>query len=373
MLGMAFYNGLFPQKKFDYILAPMYSFGTNDIAGYANFERHFATSGYFNQIHFGINGARFAYEYFTNPLTYNKVAPFVRFDIDKKNKRSTIDQNIQLRSVFLFYEKNQNTDISLYTPSYSPSGSLIDELSYSLINKKAINKNSLIATIQNINDNGNAIKVFTTFKQSINYEKPKKKLDMRLFAGMFLSQNNSMQGTYQMPGTYQFRTSGNIGLTDYTFDQALFGRSEGFMNDGLFARQLIERDGNLHMPVSITSSNSWLLSANFVSTIPGPIPIRLFADFAYINASSFSPQTGVTTSTPTFQYVAGLKFVVFEDILEINFPLFNSTDFENAYLNNPNINYANESSFQHLARKITFTLNLNKLNPIKAVRDFSIN
>jgi len=362
MLGMAFYDGLIPQRKFDFVITPMYSFGTNDVVGYANFEKHFLTTGIFNQIHLGVNAARFAYEYFINPVTYNKVAPFIRFDLDKKNKRSSINQSIQLRSVFLFYNANINSDAA-----YSiPSNSRIDELSYSINNKKVINKNSFTATIQNINENGNAVKLFAEFKQSINYDKPKKKLDVRFFAGTFLMFDKSIPSGDA--GFYEFKSSGNNGQYDYLFDHALMGRSA---YNGLFAYQLLEKDGNLLMPVSIASTNSWVASANFVTTIPGPIPIRLFADFGYINASSFSSQTGTTSYTPTFQYVAGIKLVVFEDIFEINFPLFNSNDFENYYLLNYQ-NYQYENSFQHIVRKITFTLNLNKLNPIKIVRDVTL-
>ena len=298
MLGMAFYNGLLPQKKFDYVLTPMYSFGTKDIVGYANFERHFASSGYFSQVHVGISLARFAYEYFTNPYTYNKVDPFIRFDLNNKNKRSTIKQSIQVRAVFLGYNRNVNSIDYSYLSV--PQAVRIDELSYSLNSKKAINKNSLTATIQHI-DIGDVVKLFTVFKQTIQYDKPKKKLDIRLFGGAFLTQNNTM------PGTYQFRTTGNTGIFDYTFDQALLGRSEGLFNDGLFARQLIEHDGNLHMPTSITNSNRWVVSANLASTLPGPIPIRPFVDAGYINSSSYYSLTGVTTYERKFQYVAGFK------------------------------------------------------------------
>lgn len=363
MLGLAFYNNIIPHKKFEYVIAPMYSFGTNDIAGYANFERHFSTSGMFKQIHLGVDAARFAYEYYTNSSTYNKISSFLSFDLKKRNMRSSVNQNISLRSVFLFFNKNINTDAT-----YSIAKSArIDELTYNFQNNSAINKNSVNVVLQNITDNGNEIKLFAVFKQTINYDKPKKKLDIRLFGGTFILKDDNVSGDYQ------YRTTGNMGWNDYTFDHALFGRSENeLFSTGLFTHQLIEKDANMHMPISITSTNSWLFSANFVSTIPGPVPLRIFADVAYVNSTAYFPQTSQTAYTPTFQYVAGIKLVVVEDIFEINFPLFNSTDFETAYLNNSNIDYKNESNFQHLARKITFTLNLNKLNPLKAAREISL-
>ncbi|OFY93985.1 MAG: hypothetical protein A3K10_08355, partial [Bacteroidetes bacterium RIFCSPLOWO2_12_FULL_31_6] len=37
MLGLAFYNSTFPSKKFEYVLAPMYAFDSENINGYASF------------------------------------------------------------------------------------------------------------------------------------------------------------------------------------------------------------------------------------------------------------------------------------------------------------------------------------------------
>lgn len=363
MLGMAFYNGLLPRKKFDYTLVPMYSFGTRDVVGYANLERHFNTYGMFRQIHLGVSGARFAYEYFTYPYTYNKVAPFLRFDLDKANKRSPVEQSIRLRSVMLFFEKNRNSSDLFYAAV--PRDAHINELSYQLLNKKAVNKNALTVTVQHISDQGNSVKAFAEFKQTLNYNRPRKKLDMRLYGGTFLTSSSSL------PDQYMFRTSGNTGLFDYTFDQALLGRSEGLFWDNLFARQLIEQQGNMHMPISIVNTDSWMLSANLVSTIPGPIPIRVFADLGYINQRiPLSTLSGTTVSyKPTFQYVAGLKVVVVEEIFEVNFPLFYSSDFEDALNASPS--YKDAGAFKQLGRRITFTLNLNRLNPIKAVREAS--
>jgi len=357
MLGVAFYNGLLPQKKFDYTLAPMYSFGTNEVVGYVNIERHFASSGYFNQIHLGVNGSRFAYGGYGNDVTYNKIEPFISFDFNKNNKRSTINQNLLFRTVLII---NSNNKYTLGDPYQFPDNSIIEDVSYTHKNNRKINKNELVISLQNIKNNTDAIKTFAVFKQTVNYEKPKKKLDMRFFAGTFLYKQNATPGI----GEYEFKTSGNTGQFDYMFDQALMGRSA---SEGLFAYQLIERDANMHMPINITSSNSWMMSTNLVTTIPGPIPIRLFADLAYTNTMN---QQAIYT--PTFQYVVGLKFVVAEDVFEINVPLFNSQDFEDFYQLNAT-NYKDENALQHIGRKITFTFNLNKLNPIKAVREFSIN
>ena len=380
MIGMAFYNSLIPQKKFEYAIAPMYSFGTNDVVGYANFEKHFNTDGIFKQVHVGVNGARFGYNYFnaftnfspfpTFAFTYNKIEPTLCFDLNKENKRSVIEQSIQFRSTFILFSKNANSNNDpIYPPSFTvPANYRVDELSYFMNNKKAINKNALKVTLQNINDNVDLVKIFAEFKQTINYEKPKKKLDMRIFGGMFLTQSASL------PTNYYFLMCGNSGYFDYMFDHSLLGRSEV---DGLFSHQLIEQGGNMHIPIDvayIVNTDSWLFSANLVTTIPGPIPVRLFVDVGYINAkSSITTITGTTnTYTPTFQYVAGAKIVVVEDVFEINLPLFNSDDIESKFglLYG---GYKEENSLQHLSHKITFTLNLNKLNPLKAIRTAAIN
>ncbi|MFI5220866.1 MAG: M1 family metallopeptidase [Bacteroidia bacterium] len=366
MAGMALYNGLLPQRKFDFVLAPMYSFGTSDVVGYLNLEGHINTDGVFEQIHMGVNGSRFAFNYFPSTLgtyiyTYNKIEPYFRFDVNKDDERSVMDHTIQLRSVILLYNRNINSNNDPYT--ITATNARIDELSYFMNNKKAVNKNSLRLTFQNIVDNVTMMKFFAEFKQTIHYDQPKKKLDMRFFGGTFLTP------TKEMPSPYYYHTTGNNGTSDYTFDHALIGRSEV---EGFFSQQLIEKDGNMHIPLNPLYTDSWMISGNFVSTIPGPVPIRIFADLGYINSKSSTNTTSGTTYsyTPTFQYVAGLKLVLLEDIIEVNFPLFNSDDIEN-YYSNYYSNYKNENSFEHLVRKITFTLNLNKLNPIKYIREVS--
>lgn len=357
MLGIAFYNSFLPQKRADIIFAPLYSFGTNDIAGYFNFERHIPSNGAFSQIHLGMNASRFAYEYFTLAQTYNKISPYIRFEFNKQNKRSPLNQSISTRSVFIVNEKNMLTEKHFGTIG----DSRIDEICYFADNRKVINKNAIKVTVQNTSNRGESIKAFTEIKQTINYDRPKKKMEIRIFGGMFLLANKNM------PDDYQFRTSGNTGLFDYTFDQILLGRSENSFGNSIFNRQLIEREGNMLMPLSLASTNSWMVSTNVVTTIPGPLPIRIFADAGYINKGSFAPQTGQTSYTPTFQYVAGLKLVVIENIIDVNFPLYFSTDFDEYYNNISG--YADENKFKQLARRITFKLNLNAINPIRIARE----
>jgi hypothetical protein len=364
MLGMAFYNSILPERKFEYAVMPMYSFHTQDVNGYAKLERHFYTAGIFRRINLGVQGARFAYEGYGNDATYNKIAPFLSFDLNKQDKRSRVDHTVLLRSVNIMNTRNEYSTRSIYRP-LAP-GSRIDELAYALDNRVVINGSSLKLTLQNITNGTSAIKFFAEAKQTLHYNSPKKKMDLRVFAGTFLSGSNKMPGT----GEYEFRASGNTGIFDYTFDNVLGGRSaqtfgtpEGW--NGFFSRQIIERDGHLKMPVSIASSNTWLLAANIVSTIPGPVPIRPFLDLAYLNANSYNVATGQIISEATFQYVGGFKVVIAEEILEVNFPLFVSDDFtafEDLWDKDANF-------FQRLGNRITFVLNLNKINPLAVVRN----
>jgi hypothetical protein len=355
MLGAAFYNGLLPKRKFDYVLVPLYSFGTRDIVGYGTIERHFAATGLFRSVHLGVSGARFGYGGYGNDMTYNKIAPFVTFDLNKHNKRSNVNQQIQLRSVLIINSKNTDTKEAPYQIA---GNSRIDEIVYRVNNKRAINANSLNVSAQHIDNQSQAVKLSVEAKQTVNYNKPKKKLTIRLFAGSFLYTQSSAPGI----GEYAFRTTGNNGSVDYMFDQALFGRSA---YDGLFAHQVIEREGYLKMPDPSYTSMNWLTSGNFVSTIPGPLPLRLFADIAFIQASD-----NTNSGTVQFQYITGVKLVLAEDILEVNFPLYYSSAFD-TQLGYLYPGYSDENKFKQLSHRITFTLNLNRLNPIKGIREAS--
>ena len=67
-------------------------------------------------------------------------------------------------------------------------------------------------------------------------------------------------------------------------------------------------------------------------------------------------------------YDGGITFKVTKNI-QINFPLIACEDFRNNY----NSVYSDKSAFVKWANRITFVFNINNMNPIKAVQNFSAN
>jgi hypothetical protein len=357
MLGAVLHNGLLPNKKFEYTLTPMYAFGTRDANGYVRMQRHFLTSGLIRKITLGVAGARFAYGNYGNDITYNKVAPFAALSFNKKDERNPFGHSLQLRSVNVFHTVNRFTREAPYQKA---PDARVDELSYIIQRDYVLSPGTYRAVVQHIRERVSAVKVFGELKQQIAYDRPHKHLDIRVFAGAFLYKDNVMPGS----GEYEFKMSGNLGVFDYTYDHALFGRSEQF--SGLFAHQMVQREGNMKIPIALTSSNTWMAAVNLVSTIPGPIPVRLFADAGIIESLVPNKASNAIEKKPVLQYVCGIKVVVAEDIFEINIPLIVSDDFSDYYMRLP----ANKdvSNFELLRQRITFVLNLNRMNPLELAR-----
>src|ERR1700746_1578656 len=106
MLGMAFYNYSLLQKKFEYTLAPMYAFGSNTPVGFADFQFNLTPDQSFQKVSIGAKFKSFAYnfsdpkKFFPNSgisdpsffsFNYYKIEPFLKFDLKKKNPRSSIN------------------------------------------------------------------------------------------------------------------------------------------------------------------------------------------------------------------------------------------------------------------------------------------
>ena len=118
------------------------------------------------------------------------------------------------------------------------------------------------------------------------------------------------------------------------------------------------------------TTNKWATAVNLETTIPGILPVVLYADLALVNAQQITNTTTgqLIAYTPTFLYTSGISLILFKDIFRINFPLLASADINNYFKGEGAYNLVGAKSY---TERITFSLNLNKLNPVKAVRKIS--
>jgi hypothetical protein len=357
MLGMAFYNSIMPVKSgTEYLVAPMYAFGTNDLAGTAEIQQHFLTYGFAKRVTLEIKGAQFASEYFT-PTTYSKFQGGVNIELAPKSNRTSPENSIYGR-VVLANERNRGAEV------FTGNNYTYTDLGFTSVQKRKINPYNYTVNYQLGNTTDVFHKLTLEATQFVNYGKPKKGFTARFFGGVFLND-------YSSSGRDVFRAGANTGYFDYTFDQSQFGRGEHpATSNSLFAQQLIYGGLEFKELYGNVFTNKWATGLNLETTVPGIFPIVLYADIAFVNADESyydgNQMVFVNQYTPKILYTSGISIVLFKDVFRVNFPIMASKEITDYFSGKT----AGTSAISY-AERISFSLNLNKLNPIKQVRQIS--
>jgi hypothetical protein len=370
MIGARITNKAFNVKKFDFTAAPLFSSETGDVNGYLNFAFHKYFNNTFSGLHIGAKSARFAFSPFShnpNLFTYNRIAPFVKFEFRNPDKRFHKTAELVFRPT-----------ITAFSPQYDEAGA-IQSLAYDTItqlgrrsvdqemtdqfydlwfeqkNKKSINPSSykiglqLGMTKNGINKYDTALKAVSEFierdtfirftfeyNKRITYSLKNKGLDMRFFFGTYLNKPNN--------GNYQYRIGSQSGRYDYTFSQTVMGRNA---DEGLFANQITPTDMYQKLRGNFGNISGWVASANFKSGLPGKLPLKVYLDlFTFQDIES----TANNDTGDKFGYSGGLQIDVIPSIFEIYMPLVTSS-------------FITETQdflkIKNFGQRITFMLNLN--------------
>jgi hypothetical protein len=283
---------------------------------------------------------------------FTKVAPEIDFDFRKNYARSPISQTVRFRTVWLKTDEPQyradDTVNNVFTTTIFPLERTFYELSYIFTNSRRLHPYDFNITFQT----GDFMsKLQFTGNYHINIS-AKKTIDIRLFAGTFLSNTSTHD--------YRFRMSGwgplGFGNQDYLFDNIFIGRSE---KTGLSAQQMTIDDGGFKIFSAVGQSDRWLTSMNIV--VPLPVKnrflgaIKFYGDFGMFDA--------VGLDAPRFEYDAGIQVSLLpRDICNVYFPLVYSQDIKD-------YNALYDIKFKNMIR---FTFNLNKLNPFKLINNIQI-
>jgi hypothetical protein len=147
------------------------------------------------------------------------------------------------------------------------------------------------------------------------------------------------------------------------YDQAQFGRGETKINESnLFTQQLMPTGTGFRTYSNVALTDDWVASANFTSTIPGVLPLRLFFDVAAINSKSNTINGNTGARGVLYQanlyYVTGLSVWLLKGAFQVNFPVFADPLTDKSW-----------ESYNSVGQRMTFTLKLNLMNPIKQIRE----
>ena len=340
MLGLALYNNVIPQKKMEYVLAPMYSLGTKTEAGMASLAYNLYPKSTFQNIRLSANTQKFAFSSNVFNQQYLKIAPMVEFEIKKSEVRSTVSSFITLRNVNIkndaviptYDDKKNFKEYALSQESF-----YVNELAISIEDKRVLNPYAMKGIIEQGKHFLKA-SLEATYKLSYNHEK--KAAEIRVFAGRYIINDNSDR-------RFNFSMNGN---NDYTYDNYYLGRTD---NTGLLSHQFVMKDGGFKNYSNVPSANVWLTSINLKVPVPVKLPLSLYGDFGIAASakSAFVSENNLKSAWNT-----GVAFVVIPDIFEIYFPIAMSSKF-------------NQLKYQD---KIRFVLNINKLNPFKMIRTLEL-
>ena len=345
MLGLAYYNHVLFEKKFETEMAPMYAFGNRTISGIANMRFNLHPENLFSNINIGFKSQRFAYEknIFTN--NYTKFAPFINLDLKKKYATSPYQHRLTYRYVQIYKQTSLNADGS--------NASVQQHVNYGVhdLSYQFSNSNALYPMLVKVNGQTNADmqKMSITFTQKI-FINNSKYFEIRAFAGKMFYQYQNPPGNNFID--YAFKMSGWNGTNDYLYDNLYVGRNE---SSGLAAAQFTETEGAFKVYTLLGRSSNWLASINIKSPKIFKLPVLLYADIGTSASDGFVP-----SSTGRILYNAGIDIVIARDIFEIFVPLVisqNILDYNNFTGGNNN-----------LFHQIRFVLNLNKANPFTFIK-----
>jgi len=349
MVGMAFYNTTVIPKKFEYELMPMYSFGTNDIAGYGRLTYNiYPKNKLFQQISLGTTTTRYAYS--TNPITtnFNKIAPELNIEFKKKNATSPYTHKLRYRNITILqdnYNVHVQTDSAGSTVTYSPTSTTknFNDITYSFAKKDPIKPFSVKVDLQ---QGENMCKTSVTGNYSINFREKHKGFDIRFFAGTFLGTSAANAGAYR------FRLSGQRGYQDYLYDNVYLGRTE---TSGTLANQFTETDGAFKFYSPLGQTSQWITAVNLKSSLGNiKLPVNLYADIGMTGADG---RTGETVL-----YDGGASLILAKNIFEIYFPVLICKGFQD---------YKTANNLKYI-ETIRFMLNLNLLNPFDLIKKIEL-
>ena len=341
MLGAAIHNNALPMNRFQYLVAPMYSFGGNRVSGIAEFNYVTLPKNAFRISRFGMSVKSFSAE--QNNLTIERspflaLTPYWSADLGKKGDATPWSHNLLFQGV---YNMSDNSGLR-----YGHSGAFgqysVDYKKRDLQSKTKL-RVDYIQTNFNfglIDDNSYAMRLHAESTNKFRYLKNKmsRYLELRLFAGTIMIDNTSVPVGSDIISDDRllFSLNGTNGMQDLFFENYYFGR---FETDGLWGAQREENMGAFKTGGELLGT--WMTSANIYMQLPVKY-LGMFGAFADLGAFGNSSTTNLAANVGL-----GMRL---GDIFGLYFPLY-STD---------NIT----QNMGGYAERIRFTLRLNPVNQL---------
>ena len=338
MAGLALYNSSVNDKKIEWLINPLYGFGSKKLVGSGKIQININTNRVFPRIELGykIRSYHNEHEDLYKEQRWTKQEIFTDLRIKSKNLRSSPFQNIILRTIRVDDFGPDGTFI--WPPKPRRKTAYYGEIGYNLKSRQILKPKELkLNYIYGINEYTNLVNCLQlSSKIEKSYNKSSDKIRWRFFAGYHFNQDISKQ--------YSFYLSGKNGRTDYLYDNIYLGRNSS-NQEYLFSRQNDNSYGGFKVMDTTLRSNSWMISNNFKMDIP-KLPIGIFTDLGIFKSS-------IGDNKIKWGYNAGIytSIVVNEEIIGIYLPILYSDNIGGTL-----------NDFKVLQR-INFIFNLKSINP----------
>lgn len=344
-LGLAAYNTTFPSQRTEWVMAPMYGLASERPGGAARLEHHFDRmhSRVFQNITVGASGRSAAtFRDHDDVAWYDKVTPYVHFDLKRDPLNKPWQHRISLRGVYLHNGTRHHT----------AHGSVIEasnerfymEVQYRAEDKSKLHRSLVLPTVTHEHD---FLRASLELRQAFALNDRNDEIRFRAFAGAFLWKRDDRlyNGLHAWGLTW--------GAADMLYDHAYLERNA---RDRFTQRQYNTQQGAFKTPFRQGGSDTWIGALNLEVDVPVGLPLALFGSAGMVPITRIT-QEGRTTASATY-LEAGLGIVAVRDVLEVWFPLVVSERIadEERYLD------------RQIADRIRFIFALEKLDPTKALR-----
>jgi Peptidase family M1 domain len=369
-LGLLFHSGVLPQKT-EWAIAPMYGLNSKEITGIAELKHHFYpdNGGNLYRITVGADAKRFTG--YAAPsgdymLQYWRASPFVQVEL-AKNGASHFSQTITARTAFINEETPKyDFDAVKFTATFAGKSNetrIVNDLQYEIKDTRKLNPYNVQAQVTHSADNGNEtfVRVNVSGEFTATYKKNGDGFTARGFVGFMPLNADRKFGRF----AYGFAQNGS---TDLMYDQYYFGRND--RANSIWSQQVGTGGAGFKYPNAVSqqfgTSNALMASLNMKAALPFKlplgIPLKPYFDLGYhqITAPSYLTDKGVPVNPDDeLMYQGGMMLDFAKGAFNINFPLVNSQNLENA------LKSRNEGNYW---KSVTFTLDVLKLNPRKILK-----
>jgi len=343
-VGIALYSPFVPMRKFNYLLVPAIGTGSKQFIGYGKVNYNFYLDK-IQRLTIGVAGKRYSYLLFPKNLTLNKVEPFMHFEFKKQDPRSPYTHSLNLRSTVVMLDWI-NFDGDKTMQHY-----YVNEARYLFERNTTLHPLNVSVTLR---QGTQFLGLWAEGNFKISYKKKNQGFFVRVFAGGFpLYTKPSSDINAPLPKLYLSTAATNTYAywlqKDYMFDENFVDRNG---RDKYLGRQVALTGGAFRSLSTFGSTNKFLASANFSSTILRVIPIRPFASTAVI-----------LNDLNKIQFAAefGLSIVAIPNMIEIHLPLVATKNI---------IESQKTLGITKWYQRISFTLKLQQIKPANLVRQF---